>query len=80
MDSTSTILVIEVALLIFFIILSFSNGRKIFNLFAIGMLAAIVATMFSITPAISGSVPFTIVASLIMLYLMYDTFYGGNRS
>ena len=71
MDAASTILFVQVALIIASVVMSYKTEAKVFNLFAVGLTISVLITSFA------ENTTMIILGVLFIVWLIFDLLKGG---
>lgn len=71
MDAASTILFVQVALIIASVVMSYKTEAKVFNLFAVGLTISVLVTSFA------ENTTMIILGVLFIVWLIFDLLKGG---
>ena len=73
MDLSVAIMFLHLGLIVLFIVLAQTSNKKIYNIFAIGVIISLIIGY------LKASVPLIIVCVGLILWLLFDTFYLGGK-
>ncbi len=72
MDTASTILLVQVILIIACVVMSYKTEAKVFNLFAVGLTISVILTSFS------ENTTMIILGVMFIMWLIFDLLRGGT--
>lgn len=73
MDLATALMFLHLGLIVLFIVLAQTSNKKIYNLFAIGVIISLIIGY------LKASMPLIIVCVGLILWLLFDTFYLGGK-